>query len=90
MSVATWCTWTARGCASLLQNVDQWKLRVAWLELQLMFKQSLSSDLNALLDNVADATIEVFTSHTGKQHGARARDMGLPADGDKVCARDSC
>ena len=69
------------------QNVDQWKLRVAWLELQLMFKQSLSSDVTTLLDNVADATIEVFTSQTGHQpcHMRRvSRDIVLPADGDKV------
>jgi uncharacterized protein Smg (DUF494 family) len=44
--------------------MDQWKLRVSWLELQLMFKQTTSAEMPSLLDNVSEATIEVFTNET--------------------------
>ncbi|XP_052753637.1 mediator of RNA polymerase II transcription subunit 12-like isoform X2 [Galleria mellonella] len=46
----------------LLENLEQWSLRMSWLDLQLMFKQfpSGSSELNAWLDTVARAVINVF------------------------------
>ncbi|MGH0165053.1 UNVERIFIED_CONTAM: hypothetical protein FKN15_004543 [Acipenser sinensis] len=47
----------------ILQNLDQWTLRQSWLELQLMIKQCMKepgSDMNTLLGNIAEATIEVF------------------------------
>ena len=49
-----------------LQNMDQWSLRVSWLELQLMFRQASnsSSETTQLSDNIAKATIEVFQHET--------------------------
>ncbi|XP_077146875.1 mediator of RNA polymerase II transcription subunit 12-like protein [Ranitomeya variabilis] len=51
----------------ILQNLDQWTLRQSWLEIQLMIKQCMKAsgsssvtEMNALLDNIAKATIEVF------------------------------
>ncbi|CAH4017296.1 unnamed protein product [Pieris brassicae] len=46
----------------LLENLEQWSLRMSWLDLQLMFKQfqSGSSELSAWLDTVARAVINVF------------------------------
>lgn len=44
------------------QNLEQWSIRMSWLDLQLMFKQfpSGSSELSAWLDTVARAVINVF------------------------------
>ncbi|KAG1673141.1 Mediator of RNA polymerase II transcription subunit 12-like protein [Nymphon striatum] len=45
----------------ILQNLDQWTLRVSWLELLLMYKQSqASNELNAWSDSLARATIDIF------------------------------
>ncbi|XP_026323522.1 mediator of RNA polymerase II transcription subunit 12-like isoform X2 [Hyposmocoma kahamanoa] len=46
----------------LLENLEQWSLRMSWLDLQLMFKQfpSGSAELSAWLDTVARAVINVF------------------------------
>ncbi|KAJ0181317.1 hypothetical protein K1T71_003402 [Dendrolimus kikuchii] len=46
----------------LLENLEQWSLRMSWLDLQLMFKQFPlgSSELNSWLDTVARAVINVF------------------------------
>lgn len=47
----------------ILKNLEQWSLRMSWLELQLMFKQYPnigSSELNQWLDMVARAAIDVF------------------------------
>ncbi|XP_059479681.1 mediator of RNA polymerase II transcription subunit 12 isoform X2 [Neocloeon triangulifer] len=46
----------------ILENLDQWRLRMSWLDLQLMFKQlpNNTSDLSAWLDTVAKAAIDVF------------------------------
>ncbi|XP_068136917.1 mediator of RNA polymerase II transcription subunit 12-like protein isoform X2 [Hyperolius riggenbachi] len=51
----------------ILQNLEQWTLRQSWLEIQLMLKQCMKepasnsvNEMNALLDNIAKATIEVF------------------------------
>ena len=51
-----------------LQTLDQWGLRVSWLELQLMLKQRSAEDglSSSLLDNIAKATIEVF-QHQGDE-----------------------
>nr|XP_006824481.1 PREDICTED: mediator of RNA polymerase II transcription subunit 12-like protein-like [Saccoglossus kowalevskii] len=48
----------------ILRTLNQWTLRVSWLELQLMFKQCQNSEMNTLLDNIAKATIEVFQQQT--------------------------
>lgn len=46
----------------ILENLEQWSLRMSWLDLQLMFKQfnTNSSELNQWLDTVAKAAIDVF------------------------------
>ncbi|XP_072935735.1 mediator of RNA polymerase II transcription subunit 12 isoform X2 [Epargyreus clarus] len=46
----------------LLENLEQWSLRMSWLDLQLMFQQFLnpSAELSAWLDTVARAVINVF------------------------------
>jgi len=50
-----------------LQNLDQWTLRMSWLDLQLMFTQFSpgSSELNQWLDTVAKAAIDVFQLTSG-------------------------
>lgn len=46
----------------ILENLEQWTLRMSWLDLQLMFKQfnANTSELNQWLDTVAKAAIDVF------------------------------
>lgn len=46
----------------ILENLEQWSLRISWLDLQLMFKQTncSSPDLSNWLDMVARAAIDVF------------------------------
>nr|CAD7411497.1 unnamed protein product [Timema cristinae] len=48
--------------ARILENLEQWTVRMSWLDLQLMFKQfpAGSSELNQWLDMVAKAAIDVF------------------------------
>lgn len=47
---------------NILQNLEQWTLRMSWLDLQLMFKQfnTNTPELNTWLDNVAKSAIDVF------------------------------
>ncbi|KAJ8669737.1 hypothetical protein QAD02_000996 [Eretmocerus hayati] len=47
---------------NILENLEQWSLRMSWLDLQLMYKQfpSGSADLSQWLDTVAKAAIDVF------------------------------
>jgi len=53
--------------ARILENLDQWTLRMSWLDLQLMFTQFSpgSSELNQWLDTVAKAAIDVFQLTSG-------------------------
>ncbi|XP_071503303.1 mediator of RNA polymerase II transcription subunit 12-like protein [Diadema antillarum] len=44
----------------ILKNLNQWTLRVSWLELQLILKQCSPTSEGTTLDNIAKATIEVF------------------------------
>ncbi|CAG2169792.1 unnamed protein product, partial [Oppiella nova] len=45
--------------AKILQNLDEWSIRVSWLQLQLMYAQS-ASEVNTWLENVAKATVDYF------------------------------
>ncbi|XP_014477352.1 PREDICTED: mediator of RNA polymerase II transcription subunit 12 [Dinoponera quadriceps] len=47
---------------NILENLEQWSLRMSWLDLQLMYKQFTpgSSELSQWLDTVAKAAIDVF------------------------------
>lgn len=47
---------------NILETLEQWSLRMSWLDLQLMYKQypPASSDLSQWLDTVAKAAIDVF------------------------------
>lgn len=47
---------------NILENLDQWTLRISWLDLQLMYQQfpSNSNELSQWLDTVAKAAIDVF------------------------------
>lgn len=47
---------------NILENLEQWSLRMSWLDLQLMYKQFApgSSELSQWLDTVAKAAIDVF------------------------------
>ncbi|XP_058826167.1 mediator of RNA polymerase II transcription subunit 12 isoform X2 [Topomyia yanbarensis] len=49
----------------ILENLEQWSLRISWLDLQLMFKQTncSSPELSNWLDMVARAAIDVFQVH---------------------------
>lgn len=46
----------------ILENLGQWTLRISWLDLQLMYRQAQNNpaELNAWLDTVARAAIDVF------------------------------
>ncbi|CAG5095064.1 Similar to kto: Mediator of RNA polymerase II transcription subunit 12 (Drosophila melanogaster) [Cotesia congregata] len=62
---------------NILENLEQWSLRMSWLDLQLMYKQFTpgSSDLSLWLDIVAKAAIDVFqlntlTNKTEKRSGS--------------------
>jgi mediator of RNA polymerase II transcription subunit 12 len=46
----------------ILENLEQWSLRISLLDLQLMYKQtqSISSEFSSWLDTVARAAIDVF------------------------------
>nr|KAG5692294.1 hypothetical protein BaRGS_009504 [Batillaria attramentaria] len=49
----------------VLQNLDQWSLRVSWLELQLLLKQaSTQAETNSILDHIARGTIDLFHQQT--------------------------
>jgi len=43
---------------------------VSWLELQLLIKQASQSKTSTLLDNIARATIEVFSAQTERKINA--------------------
>lgn len=47
---------------NILENLEQWSLRMSWLDLQLMFKQLTQNngDIGQWLDTVARAAIDVF------------------------------
>lgn len=55
---------------NILENSDQWTLRMSWLEMQLMFKQFSpnSPDLNQWLDIVAKAAIDMFQHNLNTQN----------------------
>lgn len=49
--------------AKHLQNLEEWTIRVSWLQLQLMFaqcSQTSSTEVSTWLDNVAKATVDFF------------------------------
>ncbi|XP_076043982.1 mediator complex subunit kohtalo isoform X2 [Oratosquilla oratoria] len=48
--------------SNILEDLDEWGLRISWLDLHLMYKQHQESnhDLQLWLDNVAKAAIGVF------------------------------
>jgi len=50
----------------ILRSMDQWSLRVSWLEMQLLLKQTNASQMTSLLDTMAKATIGVFQSAAEK------------------------
>lgn len=53
----------------ILENLEQWSLRISLLDLQLMYKQTQSnqSELTAWLDTVARAAIDVFIPNEGNK-----------------------
>lgn len=56
----------------VLESLDQWRLRVAWLDLQLLCQQlttvgsggTSSADMNQLLEAIARAVLDVFELST--------------------------
>ena len=48
--------------------MDQWSVRVAWLELQLMFKLAEAQEMEQLLADTANCTINVFVQQTRRLH----------------------
>lgn len=60
----------------ILENLEQWTLRMSWLDLQLMFKQfnPNSQDLSQWLDAVAKAAIDVFRLNSPRSGSPRAED----------------
>ncbi|XP_046392614.1 mediator of RNA polymerase II transcription subunit 12-like protein isoform X2 [Ischnura elegans] len=78
-----------RVVASILENLDQWTLRMSWLDLQLMFRQfsSNSAELSQWLDIVAKAAIDVFQVSGGgdssrsteeRSQGGKGMEADLP------------
>lgn len=53
----------------ILENLEQWSLRISWLDLTLMFKQTVknSPEQSSWLDMVARAAIDVFHEHDDVQ-----------------------
>uniref|UniRef100_A0A8D9FIE5 Mediator of RNA polymerase II transcription subunit 12-like protein n=1 Tax=Cacopsylla melanoneura TaxID=428564 RepID=A0A8D9FIE5_9HEMI len=55
----------------VLENLDQWTLRMSWLDMQLMYQQfasmankgNSSVELNQWLDTVAKAVVDIFQVH---------------------------
>ncbi|KAI5712973.1 hypothetical protein M8J75_012739 [Diaphorina citri] len=55
----------------ILENLDQWTLRMSWLDMQLMYQQfasiankgNSSVELNHWLDTVAKAVVDIFQVH---------------------------
>ena len=47
---------------NILKDLDEWRLRISWLDLHLMYEQlrTVPSDLNQWLKNVAQAVISVL------------------------------
>ncbi|KAL8595943.1 hypothetical protein ACOMHN_018255 [Nucella lapillus] len=49
----------------VLQNLDQWSLRVSYLELKLLLEQvNTQAEMNSILDLIARATIDLFHQQT--------------------------
>ncbi|XP_070173165.1 mediator of RNA polymerase II transcription subunit 12-like protein isoform X2 [Littorina saxatilis] len=49
----------------VLMNLDQWSLRVSYLELKLLLKQATTqAETNSILDHIARATIDLFHQQT--------------------------
>ncbi|GAB6019774.1 hypothetical protein CHUAL_001322 [Chamberlinius hualienensis] len=76
---------------NILQKLDQWTLRVSWLELQLMYKYCLS-DQNQWLDNVAKATIDIFQlqSDDSKVQSKSDYKVGNSPQSNVECDKPSC
>ncbi|XP_045472646.1 mediator of RNA polymerase II transcription subunit 12 isoform X2 [Harmonia axyridis] len=58
----------------ILENLEQWTLRMSWLDLQLMFKQFSpnSQELSQWLDTVAKAAIDVFQLNAPSSRSPRS------------------
>lgn len=66
----------------ILENLGQWTLRISWLDLQLMHKQSMNNgtELTAWLDTVARAAIDVFLmEEVLMPHGGKAEHRPKPS-----------
>ncbi|KAK6194758.1 hypothetical protein SNE40_000324 [Patella caerulea] len=74
----------------ILQTLDKWSLRVSWLELQLMFKQSTSvAETNSLLDILAKGTIDLFHQQTEVNKSASSSSTPLSDVNNKSDSDDS-
>lgn len=66
----------------ILENLGQWTLRISWLDLQLMHKQSMnnSSEQMTWLDTVARAAIDVFLmEEVTSPHGGKMEHRPKPS-----------
>ncbi|CAL1546445.1 unnamed protein product [Lymnaea stagnalis] len=62
----------------VLQTLDQWTLRVSWLELQLLFERAQSTaETHSLLDLVSRGTIDLFHQLTENQSSSESSSMSL-------------
>jgi mediator of RNA polymerase II transcription subunit 12 len=57
----------------ILENLEQWSLRISLLDLQLMYKQtqSSSSEFSSWLDTVARAAIDIFIPNEDRKLGKK-------------------
>ncbi|XP_008193999.1 mediator of RNA polymerase II transcription subunit 12 isoform X1 [Tribolium castaneum] len=58
----------------ILENLEQWTLRMSWLDLQLMFRQFTpnSQELSQWLDTVAKAAIDVFQLNSSSSNSPKS------------------
>lgn len=63
---------------NILENLDQWTLRMSWVDMQLMYEQFRpnSSELNQWLDMVAKAVIDVFQLNCAEKEDKRHAKSG--------------
>ena len=58
--------------------MEQWSVRVAWLELQLMFKLAEQAEMEQLLADTAACTINVFVQQTRRDMAQLKPHMNPP------------
>ncbi|KAK0041422.1 mediator of RNA polymerase II transcription subunit 12-like protein isoform X3 [Biomphalaria pfeifferi] len=65
----------------VLQTLDQWTLRVSWLELQLLFERAQSvAETNSLLELVSRGTIDLFDQLTENKNTSESSSVSITSE----------